>query len=171
MEIDFHFISIQFIMTASLQHTSPKSQKGICLSIHKNEGLSHRLLKEYRHPITENLQLFFSQSHDERLSEVLAYTYSNYDDHISIEQVAKIANLTKESFCRYFKSRAQKTYLEFLTELRISKACQMIKRGDQSVKEIGYSCGFDSLSNFYDRFKKIMKLSPLEFKYLCSDER
>ncbi|HRN56568.1 MAG TPA: AraC family transcriptional regulator [Agriterribacter sp.] len=101
---------------------------------------------------------------DARITSVLDYTYANYDEHISIDDVAKIANLTRESFCRYFKSITNKTYLEFLTAFRISKACNMIKYDQCSIKEIGYSCGFDSLSNFYYQFRRIMKLSPLEFK-------
>jgi AraC-like DNA-binding protein len=101
---------------------------------------------------------------EKRFNGILDYTYSNYDERINIEDVAKIANLTKESFCRYFKAQTGKTYLEFLTEIRINRACQMIKDNDKSIKEVGYSCGFDSLSNFYYQFKKITKLNPLEFK-------
>ncbi len=102
-------------------------------------------------------------ANDKRFDRILEYTYENYDEHISIEDVAKIANLTKESFCRYFKMRVNKTYLEFLTEYRISKACQMIRKSDMSMKEIGYSAGFESLSNFYYQFRKIMKMSPLTY--------
>ncbi|HRO44805.1 AraC family transcriptional regulator [Agriterribacter sp.] len=101
---------------------------------------------------------------DPRITSILDYTYANYDEHIRIDDVAKIANLTRESFCRYFKTSTNKTYLEFLTAFRISKACNMIKYDQRSIKEIGYSCGFDSLSNFYYQFRRIMKLSPLEFK-------
>ena len=100
---------------------------------------------------------------DPRFNEVLNYTYSNFDEHITIEKVARIANLTRESFCRYFKTLANKTYIEFLTEYRINKACQMIREREKSIKEIGYTCGFDSLSNFYYQFKRITNLSPLEF--------
>ncbi|WP_018627091.1 AraC family transcriptional regulator [Niabella aurantiaca] len=100
---------------------------------------------------------------DERYASILNYTYENYDEHITIEKIAQIANLTRESFCRYFKAKANKTYIEFLTEYRISKACQMIRQGRQSIKEIGYACGFDSLSNFYYQFRKINKRSPLEY--------
>ncbi|MBX3255813.1 MAG: helix-turn-helix domain-containing protein [Chitinophagaceae bacterium] len=106
---------------------------------------------------------------DHRFNEVLNYTYSNFDEHITIEKVARIANLTRESFCRYFKTLANKTYIEFLTEYRISKACQMISHGEKPVKEIGYTCGFDSLSNFYYQFKRITKLSPLEFSRRCTE--
>lgn len=106
-------------------------------------------------------------TNDHRFNDVLNYTYSNFDEHISIEKVARIAHLTRESFCRYFKALANKTYIEFLTEYRINKACQMIRNGDRSMKEIGYACGFDSLSNFYYQFKRIIKLSPLEFSRHC----
>jgi AraC-like DNA-binding protein len=104
---------------------------------------------------------------DHRFNDVLNYTYSNFDEYITIEKVAGIANLTRESFCRYFKALANKTYIEFLTEYRISKACQMIRKGEKSVKEIGYACGFNSLSNFYCQFKRITKLSPLAFSRHC----
>ncbi len=106
---------------------------------------------------------YMLRANDQRFDKILEYTYENYDEHISIDDVAKIANLTKESFCRYFKMRVNKTYLEFLTEYRISKACQMIRKSDMSMKEIGYSCGFESLSNFYYQFRKIMKMSPLAY--------
>lgn len=99
-----------------------------------------------------------------RINTVLEYTYNNFDEHIRIEDVAKLANLTKESFCRYFKNHTRKTYMEFLTEYRINKACAMIRDNQKSIKEICYSCGFDSLSNFYYQFKKIVKLSPLDYK-------
>lgn len=99
-----------------------------------------------------------------RINKVLEYTYENFDEHIKIDDVAKLANLTKESFCRYFKSHTRKTYMEFLTGFRINKACALIRENQKSIKEIGYSCGFDSLSNFYYQFKKIVKLSPLDYK-------
>jgi AraC-like DNA-binding protein len=118
---------------------------------------AHRMLANNKlHPHTVDVN-------DHRFGSILEYTYANFDEHIRIEDVARIANLTKESFCRYFKTQVNKTFVEFLTEYRISRACQMIRSGGKSIKEIGYACGFDSLSNFYYQFKKIMKLSPLEF--------
>ena len=118
---------------------------------------SHRVL-------ANDGQYLQSKNNDKRFNGILDYTYSTYDEHINIADVAKIANLTKESFCRYFKAQTGRTYMEFLTEFRINRACQMIKDNDKSIKEVGYACGFDSLSNFYYQFKKITKLSPLEFK-------
>lgn len=126
--------------------------------------------ENYREIIHDNrFNSFASCTDDHRFNDVLNYTYSNFDERITIEKVARIAHLTRESFCRYFKALANKTYIEFLTEYRISKACQMIRYGSKSVKEIGYACGFDSLSNFYYQFKRITKLSPLEFSRYCME--
>lgn len=116
----------------------------------------------YQYLVKNTFDPYTLSANDHRFNSIMEYTYANYEEHISIDDVARVANLTKESFCRYFKLRMNKTYLEFLMEYRINKACQMIRETNKSVKEIGYSCGFDSLSNFYYQFKKIMKLSPLQ---------
>lgn len=108
---------------------------------------------------------------DRRINKILDFTSENYDQNIKIEDVAEIVNLTKESFCRYFKAQTRKTYLEYLIEYRITKACRMIMETQKSIKEIGYSCGFDSLSNFHTQFKKIIKQSPLEYKYLTLNRK
>ncbi|MBX2925387.1 MAG: helix-turn-helix domain-containing protein [Chitinophagaceae bacterium] len=121
---------------------------------------AHRLL------ITSNLNWETDDVPEERFNSVLEYTYRNFDRPISLDVISKVAHLTKESFCRYFKSKARKTYVAFLTEYRISKACSMIGNNNKTIKEIGYTCGFDSLSNFYHQFKKITTLSPLEYRQL-----
>ncbi|MBL7700054.1 MAG: helix-turn-helix domain-containing protein [Chitinophagaceae bacterium] len=108
-------------------------------------------------------RVLVSNKINHRLNSILDYTCQNYDEHISIGDVARVANLSRESFCRYFKAQINKTYIEFLSEYRINRACEMIRNGQKSIKEIGFSCGFDSLSNFYYQFKKIIKVSPLEY--------
>lgn len=105
---------------------------------------------------------------DRRIYKILDYTNCNYGQNIKIEEVAKLVNLTKESFCRYFKSITKRTYLEFLTEVRIKNACKMILESSMSIKEIGYLCGFDSLSNFHYQFKKITDKSPKEFRFMMN---
>jgi AraC-like DNA-binding protein len=101
---------------------------------------------------------------DKRINKILDFTFEHYHHNIKIEAVAEMINMTKESFCRYFKAKTNKTYLQFLIEFRIARACRMIIGDEMSIKEIGYSCGFDSLSNFHHQFKKIVKLTPLAYK-------
>lgn len=100
----------------------------------------------------------------DRLNTIIAYTLSNYNKEISLDEVAALCNYSYTSFCRYFKSITQKTYFDFLTEVRISHACRMIIEDKFSLSYVCYECGFNNVSNFYRHFKKIMSMTPLEYK-------
>ena len=105
-----------------------------------------------------------NKSDECRINSIYNYTFENYQSAIKIEEVAAKVNLTKESFCRYFKEKTHKTYTEFLMELRIGQACRLLIEEDLSIKEIAYSCGYNNISNFHHQFKKIKNKSPREFR-------
>ncbi|HEY4196655.1 MAG TPA: AraC family transcriptional regulator [Mucilaginibacter sp.] len=122
--------------------------------------------------LTEEHDFFqLKEADDNRINKILNFTSENYDRNIKIEQIAVMVNLTKESFCRYFKSQTGKSYLEYLIEFRVCKACKILLKNQLSIKEVAYSCGFDSLSNFHYQFKKIIKQSPLEYKMFYSNQK
>lgn len=118
----------------------------------------------YKTLVSEEYVYQLKSEDDYRINKILNFTSENFDKNIRIEQIAELVNLTKESFCRYFKSQTGKSYLEFLIQFRIKRACNTLLENQMTIKEIAYSCGFDSLSNFHYQFKKIIKQSPLEFK-------
>jgi len=100
----------------------------------------------------------------ERLNVVCTYTMANYSQPITLEQIAAISNLTATSFCRYFKLMTNKTYYDFLTEIRISHACHFLIEDKMSVEQIADKCGFYNISNFYRQFKKVIGVTPLTYK-------
>ena len=99
-----------------------------------------------------------------RLNNVIAYTLTNFKKDIKLEEIAEIANLSVNSFCRYFKSMTNKTYLDFLTEIRISHACRMIMEDRCAIAVVCYDCGFNNVSNFYRHFKRFTGFTPFEYK-------
>ena len=100
-----------------------------------------------------------------RMQAIFEYVMNNYDQNISLNKVADIANMSKNAFCRYFKVRTNKTFFEFLIDLRIEKASRfLIKKEDLSIAEIADSCGFNNISHFNRKFKEIKGFSPLQFK-------
>lgn len=106
----------------------------------------------------------YSTNDDERINKIYQYTFNNFHRVIKIEEVAAEANLAKESFCRYFKQKIRKTYLQFLMEIRIGHACRLLIEKDWSVAEIAYACGYNNISNFHHQFKKIAGKSPLLYQ-------
>ncbi len=99
-----------------------------------------------------------------RLRNILDYTLQNFDQQITIANVAAIANLTPEAFCNYFKLRTNKTYVTYLNEIRIQKASQLLQSREDNIAILANQCGFNNLSNFNRIFKKIKQLTPLQYK-------
>ncbi|MEN9909050.1 MAG: hypothetical protein RLZZ540_2199 [Bacteroidota bacterium] len=100
----------------------------------------------------------------DRLSDVYQYVKENYKKEISLDEVAQIANLTPTSFCRMFKAKTKKNFIEYLNEIRISNACKHLIETDMSVSEIAYECGYKTVSNFNKLFKKNTGNTPKEYK-------
>ncbi|MFD1771973.1 AraC family transcriptional regulator [Sphingobacterium suaedae] len=112
-------------------------------------------------------QTTFHQSNEAdniRLNNIFNYTHAHYKENITLEEVANIANLSVTSFCRYFKTMTRKTYYDFLVEIRISHACRLLVENKLPTEVICFECGFNNVSNFYRHFKKVMGLTPLEYK-------
>ena len=109
----------------------------------------------------------YSDLEGKKMRDVFEYTIENYHKSIYLEDIANVANMTKNAFCKYFKRRTNKTYINFLTELRIENACKLILSKEEiSIAEIAYRVGFQNISNFNRKFKEIKKVTPLKYKNL-----
>ncbi|MBE7174076.1 MAG: AraC family transcriptional regulator [Williamsia sp.] len=100
----------------------------------------------------------------DRLNKIFQYISDNFQQKITLAEIASIANLSAKAFCRYFKSKTRKTFYDFLLEVRVTHACNLLVEKDMTVYEVCYDSGFNNLSNFNRYFKKIMNKTPLEFK-------
>lgn len=111
------------------------------------------------------LPLFnYSDRSFSRLKKVHEYVIANFQKKIQIQNVAEIVNMTTHSFCKYFRKSTKKTFVTFLTELRVCHAKKLLIENDQAISEICYASGFDNISNFNRRFKMITNMTPKEFR-------
>ncbi|MDG1397485.1 MAG: AraC family transcriptional regulator [Polaribacter sp.] len=107
----------------------------------------------------------YSDIEGKKMRGVFGYTMENYHKPIYLEDIADIANMTKNAFCKYFKRRTNKTYVSFLTELRIENACKLLQSKEEfSISEVAYKVGFNNISNFNRKFKEIKQITPLKYK-------
>ena len=72
-----------------------------------------------------------------------------------------MVHMNKAAFCRYFKQHTRKTYLNFLNEIRLQKATELLRTTELSVAQIAYEVGFNNLSNFNRTFKLVKGSTPL----------
>lgn len=99
----------------------------------------------------------------ERINVVMNYIMQNYANDIKVEEIASLSHLTVSSFCRYFKARTQKTFSEFLNEVRILNACKMLVKNDMTITEICYEIGYNNISHFNRQFKNFTGLTAKEY--------
>ena len=120
--------------------------------------------KKEMHPLTKPIIQRNIKSYDgNRLNKVIEFTFKEFQRPITLKEVSALANLTPEAFCKYFKTRTRKTYINFLNEIRLNHACRLLTE-DKSIAAICYDCGFTNLSNFNRIFKKIRQVSPGEWR-------
>ncbi len=99
-----------------------------------------------------------------RINQVLEYIMQNYQHKIYISEVASQVNMSDAAFSRYFKKHTQINFSQYLTEIRISQACQLLIQGEENITQVGFLCGFDNLSNFYRHFKKVTGKIPKDYQ-------
>lgn len=114
--------------------------------------------------IAHNVPPKSSEYDKTRLNEICEYTLSNFKNDITLDEISSISHLSTTSFCRYFKSMTQKTYYNFLNEIRVSQACKLLVEDKIPTNIICFECGFNNISNFYRHFKKVTGVTPFEYK-------
>lgn len=107
----------------------------------------------------------FSEESPDRLDAVIKYISDNYKNEINLSDVADIACMTTNSFCRFFKKMTNKSFTEFLNQVRIRNACRMLVQETTSISEICYNSGYKSIPHFNKQFKQIMGMTPKAYRY------
>lgn len=105
----------------------------------------------------------YNERDGKKMNDVLGFVFDNFSKNIRLEDVSSIAGMSQTSFCRFFKSRTRKTFINFLNEIRIGEACKLLGKDGLNVSEICYAVGFNNISNFNRKFKEITNYTPKEY--------
>ncbi len=103
-------------------------------------------------------------SEHDRMNEVLDFIMKHFQEKITLEEVAGLANMSVSAFSRYFKTRVNKSFSDFLGDVRISNACKLLHDDDMNISQVCFDSGFPTLSNFNKQFKDRMGKTPLAYK-------
>lgn len=108
----------------------------------------------------------FAYSHESPfVLKVVSWLEENYARPISLDELAKAVNLTKDYMCALFKKITGETIIQCLTSIRIGHARQfLIQYPDKKVIEIAHMCGFDSPSYFGKIFKQLIGMTPERYR-------
>lgn len=104
------------------------------------------------------------QSDDERINAIYEFSLSNFSRKITLEEAAEVACISRNSFCRYFKTYTGKTYSHFILECRIGHSCKLLIDDKLSIKQICYESGFNTFASFHKYFKKLTGKTPMAYQ-------
>ncbi|MFO7821596.1 MAG: AraC family transcriptional regulator [Lentisphaeria bacterium] len=90
----------------------------------------------------------------ERLTGVLQFIDTNYDQPLSVSQVAEVAGLSRSHFHAIFKACTGQTFIEYLNRKRVEKAIRILSEGGVTLARAGARAGFSSTSHMYNVFRQ-----------------
>lgn len=121
-------------------------------------------IKKFKTLSNTHTEFAISESEGLRMNDIYQYTMAHYTENITLKQIADVAHLTPQAFCRYFKKHTLKTYITFLNEVRINEACKkIVSEKFDSLASIAYQTGFSNAVTFNRVFKKITGQPPKKF--------
>ena len=173
--------------TKSLQYLLSRSKRGLNITGETNKLVSkkiHELLEQkdldrwlklldILNIMAKSTDLTYISTTDmtgvnemesDRMNRVLNFVMKNFHQEINLRNAANIANMSENSFSRYFRLRNRKTFICFVNEVRLSHASKLLVQNNATIVEICFACGFNNLSNFNKQFKKVYKVSPSAYQ-------
>ena len=103
------------------------------------------------------------------LLSVIEYINQNLDTDLSLEKLSYVGHLSPNYLCTVFKQLNGMTVWDYILIRRVDEAKRLIRSSDESILNIQFACGFRTTSNFNKAFKKLVGMSPSEYKKTLQD--
>lgn len=121
-------------------------------------------LAEERALTTAELNEPLHNHNHERINTVYQFVRSNYQEKITLSQIASEVHMSEEAFSRFFSKVMNKPFFSFLNEYRINAACRELIESEAPISEVALASGFETLPFFYRQFAKFKGISPKKYR-------
>lgn len=95
--------------------------------------------------------------------DIIKYINDNLSETISLDELAKKANMSKYHFCRLFKKYTGKSPMNFVSFMRVEKAKELLKKGEDTWS-VSFKIGFSNPGSLSRHFKRLTGLTPKEYR-------
>jgi len=108
---------------------------------------------------------FETQPQDSGKIEVIfKHINENFNQHISLDEIADLVSMTVPAFCRFFKKTTSKTFTKLVNEYRVVHATKLLSESNMSITDICFECGFNNFSHFNKLFKECTGKSASKYR-------
>lgn len=112
----------------------------------------------------EGFSLATEVKDNHRINTVFNHVKRNFQEEITLDEIADMVSMTVPSFCRYFKKITNKTFTKFVNEYRLVHASKLLAEQSHSITEICFESGFNNFSHFNKSFKAFTGQNPSEYR-------
>lgn len=105
-----------------------------------------------------------NRNNDEKIKTMLTYIHNNYNRAITIGDLAVIVDVTNQYFCRFFKHLTDRSFVDYLNDLRLQKAAVDIATTTLPIREISIRHGFETIGYFFKLFREHYKTTPIKYR-------
>lgn len=99
-----------------------------------------------------------------KIDIIYKYINRNFQNHISLDEIADKVSMTVPAFCRYFKRVTGKTFTKLVNEYRVVHATKLLNESQMSIADICFECGFNNFSHFNKQFNEITNKSASQYR-------
>jgi len=110
------------------------------------------------------LQSVNNDSQLNQIDEIVSRMTDNMAQSCTAAELAKELDMTESAFSRFFRRATGNTYTDFVNQVRVNRACQMLMESDRLITDICYEVGFNNVANFNRRFLGLKGMTPSEFR-------
>ncbi|AXP80474.1 HTH-type transcriptional activator RhaS [Mariniflexile rhizosphaerae] len=99
-----------------------------------------------------------------KIDIIFKYVNKNFQNHITLDEIADEVSMTVPAFCRYFKKATGKTFTQLVNEYRVVHATKLLNESQKSIADICFECGFNNFSHFNKQFNEITGKSASNYR-------
>lgn len=112
----------------------------------------------------------YKHHNDESILKAQEYIENNYQQKITVDQIATHVSLGRRNFERRFKTATSNSVFEYLQRVKVEAAKKQLEHGRKTINEVMYDTGYTDIKAFRDVFKKVVGMSPMEYRHKYTRE-
>ena len=122
--------------------------------------------------IFRNVELIEKEPYDNDLvKDIITYCYENFSTDISLQSIADELHVSRCYVSRLFSRRLHIGFNDYINSLRVRKACDLLKKSEQSVTDIAYVVGYNSVRTFDRVFLDARGMTPKEYRQKAFEKK
>ena len=122
------------------------------------------MLRECRHKKPDSDSAMRSRKSTRRVKKAISYMEENYENTLSIQDMAEVMGMTAAYFSRFFHQSTGQTFHSYLTWIRLSHARTQLLESDATVTELAMDNGFPNVKSFIRAFSAEYGETPAKYR-------